>query len=200
MVPMLRQNVIVHEISLSSGTPWHVYIAAVIGGLIAIGGWLAVHYFSKKRDLDGWRRTALLEAVSALVASSISRRDHITTVSGLYDRFTIPPTYTVPDEARKALRDMMAARHKIEICAENSILRSADQIIELHTNSALCIERLQRSFFYPGEDGEFVRLRSPEGIIGDERDAEIDIDELTKCHAKLIRSLQIEIRLKKKQL
>lgn len=195
MVPMLRQNVIVHEISLSSGTPWHVYIAAVIAGVIAIGGWIVVHRTSQSRDLQNWRRTTLLEAVSTMVETSISRRDHIQASIGNYDRFTIKKGYKVPPEVREAQRKMLAARYQIQICQADGVLSFAAKIIRMHARSSDAIQRLQRSYIVT--QFEIVRNMTDEQIKKNEAQAEIDIDEFDELHREIIKALQVELNLAK---
>ncbi|WP_158170901.1 hypothetical protein [Rhodococcus sp. JT-3] len=195
MVPMLRQNVIVHEISLSSGTPWHVYIAAVIAGVTAIGGWIVVHRTSQSRDLKNWRRTTLLEAVSTIVETSISRRDHIQASIGNYDRFTIKQGYEVPSEVRESQRKMLAARYQVQICKANDVLIFAEEIIKLHARSSDAIQRLQRS--YVETPYEIVRNMTDEQIRNNEALAEIDIIRFDHNHREIIRALQVELNLSK---
>ncbi|MDV6265070.1 hypothetical protein [Rhodococcus globerulus] len=190
------EHIIVHETRVSSGTPWHIYIAAIAATVVAIVGWYVVHRTSQGRDLKNWRRTTLLEAVSALVESSIARRDQITTANGLYDRFTIPMGFEVPKEARESYRKMAATRYQIQICVADKVLGIADQIIMLHTTSDTSIERLKRSFMSP-RPGEVSRNMTDDQIVEDEELAEINLAQLTQYHDQIIRELQVEIGLRK---
>lgn len=135
MVPMLRQNVIVHEISLSTSTPWHIYGAAVLAGLIAIVGWIAVHYFSKKRDLKNWQRSMITETVSDFIEISDERFDLI-----------VPYLHTKPkepwwgDDVEKELETYLQrlkrTNQKIMMCASGTdIEKEAHKILTEHTNS-----------------------------------------------------------------
>ena len=189
------EHIIVRETKITSGAPWHIYGAAVIAGLIAIGGWVVVHRTSQSRDLKNWRRTTLLEAVATLIESSIARRDQITTAIGPYDRFTVPRSFEVPDEARESYRKLSAARYQIKICIADEVLNFSDKIIELHTTSNTSIERLKRSFMT--NSVKIARNMTEEQIINDEALAEIDLAELTDLHDQLINALQVEIDLKK---
>ncbi|MCW2087801.1 MULTISPECIES: hypothetical protein [unclassified Rhodococcus (in: high G+C Gram-positive bacteria)] len=129
MVPMLRQNVIVHEISLSTGTPWHIYGAAVLAGLIAIGGWYVVHRTSQSRDLLNWRRTTLLKVTSDLLEASSKRNRTI----GLNLRTWTPQ---LNQEQLSLLEEMKQCRNQLWIAGADELYKQAMTIIEMHVLAA----------------------------------------------------------------
>lgn len=189
------QPVINQVILPDSGIPWHVYVAAVLATIVAIGGWFVVHRTSQSRDLKNWRRTTLLEAVATMVETSISRRDHIQASIGNYDRFTIKQGYEVPPEVREAQRKMLAARYQIQICQADGVLLFADNIIRMHARSSDAIQRLQRS--YVETPYEIARNMNDDQIKKNESQAEIDIDEFDVNHREIIKALQVELSLAK---
>ncbi|MBJ7479711.1 hypothetical protein [Rhodococcus sp. (in: high G+C Gram-positive bacteria)] len=148
MVPMLRQNVIVHEISLSTSTPWHIYGAAVLAGLIAIVGWIAVHYFSKKRDQKNWQRTMITETVSEFIELSQERFHlvepylHTKPMDPLWDK-------DVENQLKSILQKLKLTHQKILLCAYGTTVASKSQdVLNAHMSSDWGIRMLKKLTFH----------------------------------------------------
>ncbi|WMN01685.1 hypothetical protein [Rhodococcus erythropolis] len=166
---------VVHEVIIQSSTPWHIYIAAVIGGLIAIGGWFVVHRTSQSRDLLNWRRTALLHAVSTLIEASNNRHDTILDKS-------------VPNsDLRKDYRKMQAAHDQIRVCASDSTLFAAAGVLSLHTTS----ENEIHGYANWIEGFPVIKSHNLRNF------AEINGAKLSHYHNNLIREAQIDLKILK---
>ncbi|MFF1555005.1 hypothetical protein ACFVX3_28700 [Rhodococcus erythropolis] len=126
---------VVHEVIIQSSTPWHIYIAAVIGGLIAIGGWFVVHRTSQSRDLKNWQRSMIIETVSDFLEISDERFDLIVPY---LDTRPKEPWWDKEVETKLlvCLQRLKRTNQKILMCAsETEIANETAKILLAHTNS-----------------------------------------------------------------
>lgn len=179
------QHIIVHETRISSGTPW--YITAIPVAIIAIAGWFFVHRATQSRDLLNWRRTTLLTAVSTLIEASNKRRALIAKGDDERDR----PKEAIEEQEQRIL----IAETQINVCMAEDVTNYARAIKTLHTRSKTALYRLD--FSWGSTPYEPVRLLSPEEVEKLEKVAYIDHEKLEWNHRKLVKALQIEIKLRK---
>ncbi|MBJ7479710.1 hypothetical protein [Rhodococcus sp. (in: high G+C Gram-positive bacteria)] len=186
------QPIINQVIMPDSGIPWHVYIAAVIGGLIAIVGWIVVHRTSQSRDLQNWRRTALLEATSALIEASENRFEAINKDKWVHDTNW---QELDADKLREDQRKMRIAFYQIRLCDSPLSVKSASEILKLHERSEYAFERIELS----ARGGEHPELEPEElesfGLKAKMNEATIQIhqDALMKTAKKIIHTKKRKI-------
>ncbi|MCD2156020.1 hypothetical protein LQL77_20020 [Rhodococcus cerastii] len=172
-----------------SGTNWHIYgaavLAAISGGLIAIRGWVVVHRTSQSRDLQNWRRTALLEATSALIEASENRFEAINKDKWVHDTNW---QELDADKLREDQRKMRMAFYQIRLCDSPLSVKSASEILKLHERSENAFERIELS----GRGGGHPELEQNEldnlGLVAKMNEATIQIhqDALMKTAKELI--------------
>ncbi|ROZ46047.1 hypothetical protein EEB13_17595 [Rhodococcus sp. WS3] len=124
---------VVHEVIIQSSTPWHIYIAALIAGAIAIGGWFVVHRTSQSRDLLSWRRTTLVQSAMELLEASNERFEAVNTPS--------TDKTTTNDLMRKITRQY----ETIRLIADDDLGDAARTIFDGHIYSANAISRIPTS-------------------------------------------------------
>jgi len=170
---------------VTSTPPW----AFIVTALVAVIGWFAVNKITNKRELQNWRRTTLLQAVSSLIEASMSRNDTV------QESGQIAYGYVVSPVLREADRKMVSAQYQILICRADGVSKFADAIIGLHSRSNHAIDKL-RSSYGVGAHGA-IRQLSDEEVEDYEKTAFVDPNELEWNHDQLIRELQVEIKLRK---
>lgn len=167
---------VVHEVIVQSSTPWHVYVAAVITGLIACIGWYVVHRTSQNRDRLNWRRTALLQSVTSLIEASNNRNEILHTKDALRS------------ELRNQYYRMQVAYDQIRICGSNEIFTLATRVVKLHLDSEDSVTAYQRWIVdqAPSKETEVGMASSYAGI---------NSRQLFAYHQTLISGVQIELKL-----
>lgn len=125
---------VVHEVVIQSGTPWHVYIAAVVGGLIAIVGWIVVHRTSRSRDLQSWRRGELLKHTSRIIELSTKRGELLR--SRLYE-VTEPVFWTTKDwdMHSELIVEMRSLIDQLKLLQAQKLINRFEALIRVHQNS-----------------------------------------------------------------
>lgn len=178
---------VVPQVIIQSGTPWHIYIAAIAATVVAIAGWFVAHRTSQSRDLLNWRRTTLLTAVSTLIEASIKRRALIAKGTDERDR----PRDAIEEQEQRIL----TAEIQINTCMAEDVSNYARAIKKLHQQSDTALSKLD---FAWGETAyESVRLLSEQETEKLEKVAYIPNNQLEWNHQQLVKALQIEIRLRK---
>lgn len=174
----------------SGGAPWWAFIfTAVVALSIAAGGWLVGHHQASKRDLQNWRRTTLLQAVSTMIEASNSRYDIAQTVKKLHQ-------YSHDKELLRAEeRKMLTAEYQIRICITHEVGTYATAIIKQHQWSTDSLLKLETKWGHSAY--EPVQLMSDEEIAEEEARAFMDKTRLHWNHDQLIEALQVEIKLRK---
>lgn len=174
---------VVHEVIIQSSTPWHIYIAAVIGGLIAIAGWIVVHRTSRSRDLQNWRRGELLKHTSRIIELSTKRAEILR--SRLYE-VTERVFWTTKDWDlhSELIVEMWRLIDQLKLLQAQDLIDRFEALITVHQNSEYHI----RDDDYD-ESALFLAM--------------IDPDEQTTEHQKVIdefhRTIQSKYRPEKKK-
>ncbi|MBM4536462.1 hypothetical protein GS433_18900 [Rhodococcus hoagii] len=176
---------------MTSTPPWAFIVTAAVAAAVAVIGWFAVNKITNKRELQNWRRTTLLQAVSSLIEASLSRYDAV------HESGPITDSYSAPSVIREADRKMVSAQYQILICRADGVSKFADAIIQLHSQSNSAIEKLRTSYG-SGAYGP-IRLLSDEEVWDYEKRAYIEANRLKWNHDELIKELQVEIKLRKEE-
>ncbi|MBT1255491.1 hypothetical protein KHP11_13580 [Rhodococcus erythropolis] len=163
---------VVHEVIIQSSTPWHIYIAAVIGALIAIGGWIVVHRTSQSRDLKNWRRTTLVQSTMELLAASNERFEAVNDSAS--DRSV----------AKAAMRRIEIQFQTIRLLGDDELMEAAQEIWQKHTISSAAFNR-----YFAGRGQDFQVLDA----------AQMDEWELEGYHHNLTQALKNSLQQKKRK-
>ncbi|HEY9258240.1 hypothetical protein [Chitinophaga sp.] len=139
------QHIIVHETRISSGTPWHIYIAALLAAIVAIIGWVVVHRTSQGRDLLNWRRTTLVQSTMELLETSNERFEAVNVRSAEKN--------TASDLMRKLTRHY----ETIRLIADHDLNDAARAVWDAHTFSANAISRMEPGI--PQTDSEYEQRK-----------------------------------------
>lgn len=159
----------------------------IVSPLILIAGWFVVNSITSKRELNNWRRTTLTNAVSSMIEASNKRRSLVMKIEDARER----PRDLIEEQEHL----MLTARLQINICMAESLSRHLRTIENLHRTSSIAIEVLETSWGV-GPFGE-LPLLSDEEINDHLQNVRMKTPKLEWSHRRLIRELQIELKLRK---
>ncbi len=107
----------------------------IVSPLLIVLSWFAVNWITSKRELNNWRRTTLLQAVTTLLEESHRR----------HSLCVLDDWSTSADARRIAIAQMTASQNVFLICEARGPLAATAEIIKQHIISDHAIQILQSS-------------------------------------------------------
>lgn len=153
---------------------------ALLASVVATLGWLVVHFTSKSRDRENWRRTTLSQAVIELISLSDKRKDKL--------RANQPSDKDQREKEAVELHDSIKTKIlNIRICANGTqVEKLALELGDIHDFSSGAILGFRGQTAFVGQE----RVKKTENAI------RMHDNDFITLHHNLIRATQKELKLR----